>query len=74
MSATAMYNNGGMIRPQKPGPVSHHGKDLRMQEIAWKNHLPVIYLVDSAGVFLPMQDENIPDKEHFGRIFRNNAA
>src|SRR6195952_1302419 len=49
-------------------------KNLRMQEIAMENHLPVIYLVDSAGVFLPMQDEIFPDKEHFGRIFRNNAA
>ncbi|HEX6334219.1 MAG TPA: acyl-CoA carboxylase subunit beta [Flavisolibacter sp.] len=48
-------------------------KNLRMQEIAMKNHLPVIYLVDSAGVFLPMQDEIFPDKEHFGRIFYNNA-
>ncbi|MDX1909175.1 MAG: carboxyl transferase domain-containing protein [Bacteroidia bacterium] len=48
-------------------------KNLRAQEIAMENHLPVIYLVDSAGVFLPMQDEIFPDKEHFGRIFRNNA-
>jgi len=48
-------------------------KNLRMQEIAMENHLPVIYLVDSAGVFLPLQDEIFPDKEHFGRIFRNNA-
>jgi 3-methylcrotonyl-CoA carboxylase beta subunit len=48
-------------------------KNLRMQEIAMENHLPVIYIVDSAGVFLPMQDEIFPDKEHFGRIFRNNA-
>jgi 3-methylcrotonyl-CoA carboxylase beta subunit len=48
-------------------------KNLRMQEIAMDNHLPIIYLVDSAGVFLPMQDEIFPDKEHFGRIFRNNA-
>lgn len=48
-------------------------KNLRMQEIAMENHLPVIYLVDSAGVFLPMQDDIFPDKEHFGRIFRNNA-
>ena len=48
-------------------------KNLRMQEIAMENKLPVIYLVDSAGVFLPMQDEIFPDKEHFGRIFRNNA-
>jgi acetyl-CoA carboxylase carboxyltransferase component len=48
-------------------------KNLRLQEIAMENKLPVIYLVDSAGVFLPMQDEIFPDKEHFGRIFRNNA-
>ncbi|MBV9986310.1 MAG: acyl-CoA carboxylase subunit beta [Chitinophagaceae bacterium] len=48
-------------------------KNLRMQEIAMENKLPVVYLVDSAGVFLPMQDEIFPDKEHFGRIFRNNA-
>jgi 3-methylcrotonyl-CoA carboxylase beta subunit len=48
-------------------------KNLRLQEMAMENHLPVIYLVDSAGVFLPMQDEIFPDKEHFGRIFRNNA-
>ncbi len=48
-------------------------KNLRMQEIAMENRLPVIYIVDSAGVFLPMQDEIFPDKENFGRIFRNNA-
>jgi acetyl-CoA carboxylase carboxyltransferase component len=48
-------------------------KNLRMQEISMENRLPIIYLVDSAGVFLPMQDEIFPDKEHFGRIFRNNA-
>ncbi|MCB0514564.1 MAG: acyl-CoA carboxylase subunit beta [Chitinophagales bacterium] len=48
-------------------------KNLRAQEIAIENRLPIIYLVDSAGVFLPMQDEIFPDKEHFGRIFRNNA-
>src|SRR5215218_9671481 len=48
-------------------------KNLRLQEIALQNNLPIIYLVDSAGVFLPMQDEIFPDKEHFGRIFRNNA-
>ncbi len=48
-------------------------KNLRMQEIAMENYLPVIYIVDSAGVYLPMQDEIFPDKEHFGRIFRNNA-
>jgi acetyl-CoA carboxylase carboxyltransferase component len=49
-------------------------KNLRAQEIAMENHLPLIYLVDSAGVYLPMQDEIFPDKEHFGRIFRNNAV
>ncbi|WP_069131259.1 acyl-CoA carboxylase subunit beta [Rhodohalobacter halophilus] len=49
-------------------------KNLRAQEIAIENHLPIIYLVDSAGVYLPMQDEIFPDKEHFGRIFRNNAV
>lgn len=49
-------------------------KNLRLQEIAMENRLPIIYLVDSAGVFLPMQDEIFPDKEHFGRIFRNNAV
>ncbi|HYF31775.1 MAG TPA: carboxyl transferase domain-containing protein [Chitinophagaceae bacterium] len=48
-------------------------KNLRMQEIAMENRLPIIYIVDSAGVYLPMQDEIFPDKEHFGRIFRNNA-
>ena len=48
-------------------------KNLRAQEIAMENRIPIIYLVDSAGVFLPMQDEIFPDKEHFGRIFRNNA-
>jgi 3-methylcrotonyl-CoA carboxylase beta subunit len=49
-------------------------KNLRAQEIAMENRLPIVYLVDSAGVFLPMQDEIFPDKEHFGRIFRNNAV
>lgn len=48
-------------------------KNLRLQEIAMENKLPVVYIVDSAGVYLPMQDEIFPDKEHFGRIFRNNA-
>lgn len=48
-------------------------KNLRLQEIAMDNHLPIIYLVDSAGVFLPLQDDIFPDKEHFGRVFRNNA-
>jgi acetyl-CoA carboxylase carboxyltransferase component len=49
-------------------------KNLRAQEIAMENNLPIIYLVDSAGVYLPLQDEIFPDKEHFGRIFRNNAV
>jgi acetyl-CoA carboxylase carboxyltransferase component len=49
-------------------------KNLRAQEIAMENHIPIIYLVDSAGAFLPMQDEIFPDKENFGRIFRNNAV
>ncbi len=49
-------------------------KNLRAQEIAIENRLPIVYLVDSAGVFLPLQDEIFPDKEHFGRIFRNNAV
>ena len=48
-------------------------KNLRAQEIAIENKIPIIYLVDSAGVYLPMQDEIFPDKDHFGRIFRNNA-
>src|SRR5476649_994542 len=48
-------------------------KNLRAQEIAMENRLPIIYLVDSAGVYLPLQDEIFPDKEHFGRQFRNNA-
>jgi acetyl-CoA carboxylase carboxyltransferase component len=48
-------------------------KNLRAQEIAMENRIPIVYLVDSAGVYLPMQDEIFPDKEHFGRIFRNNA-
>ncbi len=49
-------------------------KNLRAQEIAMENHLPIVYLVDSAGVYLPMQDQIFPDKDHFGRIFRNNAV
>ena len=49
-------------------------KNLRAQELSIENKLPIIYLVDSAGVYLPMQDEIFPDKEHFGRIFRNNAV
>src|SRR6266571_4761247 len=49
-------------------------KNLRAQEISMDNRLPIVYLVDSAGVFLPLQSEIFPDKEHFGRIFRNNAV
>jgi 3-methylcrotonyl-CoA carboxylase beta subunit len=49
-------------------------KNLRAQELSMENHLPIVYLVDSAGVFLPLQSEIFPDKEHFGRIFRNNAV
>ena len=49
-------------------------KNLRAQEIAIENRIPIIYLVDSAGVYLPLQDQIFPDKEHFGRIFRNNAV
>ncbi len=49
-------------------------KNLRAQELAMENRIPIIYLVDSAGVYLPMQDEIFPDREHFGRIFRNNAV
>ncbi len=49
-------------------------KNLRAQEIAMENHLPILYLVDSAGVFLPLQEEIFPDRDHFGRIFRNNAV
>ncbi len=49
-------------------------KNLRAQEIAMQHRIPILYLVDSAGVYLPMQDEVFPDKEHFGRIFRNNAV
>lgn len=49
-------------------------KNLRAQEIAMQNRIPILYLVDSAGVYLPLQDEVFPDKEHFGRIFRNNAV
>ncbi|WP_029037508.1 acyl-CoA carboxylase subunit beta [Salinimicrobium xinjiangense] len=49
-------------------------KNLRAQEISIENRIPIVYLVDSAGVYLPMQDEIFPDKEHFGRIFRNNAV
>ena len=48
-------------------------KNMRAQEIAMENHLPIIYLVDSAGVYLPMQEDIFPDKEHFGRQFRTNA-
>ncbi len=49
-------------------------KNLRAQEISMENRLPIVYLVDSAGVYLPMQSEIFPDRDHFGRIFRNNAV
>ncbi|MGA9115647.1 MAG: carboxyl transferase domain-containing protein [Bacteroidota bacterium] len=49
-------------------------KNLRAQEISIENRLPIVYLVDSAGVFLPLQSEIFPDRDHFGRIFRNNAV
>jgi acetyl-CoA carboxylase carboxyltransferase component len=64
--------NGQTVKAGAWFPITGK-KNLRMQEIAMQNHLPIIYLVDSAGVFLPMQDEIFPDKEHFGRIFYNNA-
>src|SRR5450631_697933 len=64
--------NDQTVKASASFPIT--GKNnLRMQEIAMENHLPLIYIVDSAGVFLPLQDEIFPDKEHFGRIFRNNA-
>ena len=64
--------NGATVKAGAWFPITGK-KNLRAQEIAIENRLPIIYLVDSAGVYLPMQDEIFPDKEHFGRIFRNNA-
>ena len=65
--------NDGTVKAGAWFPITAK-KNLRAQEIAMENRLPIIYLVDSAGVYLPMQDEIFPDKEHFGRIFRNNAV
>ena len=67
-----VVSNDATVKAGAWFPISGK-KSLRAQEIAMENHLPIIYLVDSAGVYLPMQDEIFPDKEHFGRIFRNNA-
>jgi acetyl-CoA carboxylase carboxyltransferase component len=64
--------NDGTVKAGAWFPITAK-KNLRAQEIAMENKLPIIYLVDSAGVYLPLQDEIFPDKEHFGRIFRNNA-
>jgi 3-methylcrotonyl-CoA carboxylase beta subunit len=67
-----IISNDATVKAGAWFPISGK-KNLRAQEIAMENHIPIIYLVDSAGVYLPMQDEIFPDKEHFGRIFRNNA-
>lgn len=67
-----IVSNDATVKAGAWFPISGK-KNLRAQEIAMKNKLPIIYLVDSAGVYLPMQEEIFPDKEHFGRIFRNNA-
>ncbi|HAF36452.1 MULTISPECIES: acyl-CoA carboxylase subunit beta [Sphingobacterium] len=67
-----IVSNDATVKAGAWFPISAK-KNLRAQEIAMENNLPIIYLVDSAGVFLPLQDEIFPDKEHFGRIFRNNA-
>ena len=67
-----IVSNDATVKAGAWFPISGK-KNLRAQEIAMENRLPIIYLVDSAGVYLPMQDEIFPDKEHFGRIFRNNA-
>jgi 3-methylcrotonyl-CoA carboxylase beta subunit len=69
---TMILSNDATVKAGAWFPVTAK-KNLRAQEIVMENSLPVVYLVDSAGVFLPMQDEIFPDKEHFGRIFRNNA-
>jgi 3-methylcrotonyl-CoA carboxylase beta subunit len=68
----AMVANDATVKAGAWFPITAK-KNLRIQEISMENRLPIIYLVDSAGVFLPMQDEIFPDKEHFGRQFRNNA-
>ena len=67
-----VVSNDATVKAGAWFPISGK-KNLRAQEIAMENKLPIIYLVDSAGVYLPMQEEIFPDKEHFGRIFRNNA-
>lgn len=67
-----VVSNDATVKAGAWFPISGK-KNIRAQEIAMENNIPIIYLVDSAGVFLPMQDEIFPDKEHFGRIFRNNA-
>lgn len=67
-----IVSNDATVKAGAWFPISAK-KNLRAQEVAMENNLPIIYLVDSAGVYLPMQDEIFPDKEHFGRIFRNNA-
>jgi 3-methylcrotonyl-CoA carboxylase beta subunit len=67
-----IISNDATVKAGAWFPISGK-KNLRAQEIAMENSIPIIYLVDSAGVYLPMQDEIFPDKEHFGRIFRNNA-
>jgi len=67
-----IVSNDATVKAGAWFPISGK-KNLRAQEVAMENRLPIIYLVDSAGVYLPMQDEIFPDKEHFGRIFRNNA-
>src|SRR6188768_4290723 len=69
---TVIVANAATVKAGAWFPITAK-KNLRAQEIAMENHLPIVYLVDSAGVFLPMQDEILPDKEHFGRQFRNNA-
>ncbi len=70
---TVIVANDNTVKAGAWFPMSGK-KNLRLQEIAMENNLPILYIVDSAGVFLPMQDEIFPDKEHFGRIFRNNAV
>lgn len=67
-----VVSNDATVKAGAWFPISAK-KNLRAQEIAMENNIPIIYLVDSAGVYLPMQDEIFPDKEHFGRVFRNNA-
>ncbi len=70
---TVVVANDATVKAGAWFPMSCR-KNLRAQEIALENTLPIIYLVDSAGVFLPLQSEIFPDRDHFGRIFRNNAV